>query len=398
MTTSSLSYERSRRTISFEFSRWKNGAVALTGILLLSGCEKQNAFVPPPPPEVEVALPIKQTVSLHFEQTGMTEAFAAVDLVARVEGFLTDINYRDGEVAKKGQSLFIIQQSTYKNQLQQAEAALAAAKAELFKSQMEFDRQSTLLKQNVTTQAAYDLAQAQRDTNNSQVMSAQAGVDNAKLNLDYTTVTAPFDGIVTRHLVSIGELVGGTTTTKLASIVQLDPIYVTFNVSEQQLLKVRQNLGQRLSLDELHKFPIEVGLMNEQGYPHKGTLNYVSPELDQRTGTVLMRGILSNPDRALDPGFFVRIQVPTGRIEQDALLVPDRALGLNQDGRYLLLVNGENVVEQRKVQVGEQFADLRIIERGLKPEDRVVVGGIQRAIPGKKVDPHTTVISGVASN
>jgi RND family efflux transporter MFP subunit len=376
----------------------KNGAIALAAIFLLGGCEKQNAYVPPPPPEVEVALPIKQTVSLHFEQTGTTEAFATVDLVARVQGFLTDIKYRDGDLAKKDQTLFVIQQSTYKNQLQQAEADLTAAKAQLVKSQNEFDRQSQLLKESVTTQLAFDLAHAQRDSDSSKVMNMEAGVANAKLNLDYTTVTAPFDGIMTRHLVSVGELVGGAANTKLASIVQIDPIYVTFNVSEQDLLKIRQDLGRRLSLDDLHKFPIEVGLMNEQGYTHKGTLDYVSPELDQKTGTVLMRGILSNPDRALFPGFFVRVQVPTGRIEQDALLVPDRALGQNQEGRYLLLVNNENVVEQRKVQVGEQLADLRIIEQGLKPEDRVVVSGIQRAIPGKKVEPHKTVISGVASN
>jgi len=282
--------------------------------------------------------------------------------------------------------------------LQQAEAALTAAKAKLVKSQNEFDRQSQLLKESVTTQLAFDLAQAQRDTDSSQVMSAEAGVANAKLNLDYTTVTAPFDGIVTRHMVSVGNLVGGAGTTKLASIVQLDPIYVSFNVSEQEVIKIRQDLGRRLSLDELHKIPIEVGLMNEQGFPHKGTLDYVSPELDQQTGTVLMRGILSNPDHVLVPGFFVRVRVPTGRIERDALLVPDRALGQNQEGRYLLLVNKDSIVEQRKVQVGEQMGDLRIIEQGLKPDDRVVVSGIQRAIPGKKVDPHDTDISSVASN
>ena len=394
MSTSAFSCVGSKRPICFGFAR------IIAATFLLSGCEKQNAYVPPPPPEVEFALPIKQSVSLHFEQTGTTEAVASVDLVARVQGFLTDIKYRDGDLAKKDQTLFIIEQSTYKNQLQQAEAALTAAKAELVKSQNEFDRQSQLLKEDVTTKLAFDLAHAARDSDSSKVMSAEAGVASAKLNLDYTTVAAPFDGIVTRHLVSIGELVGGTVNTKLASIIQIDPIYVTFNVSEQEVFKIRQGLGRRIlgNLEELHKFPVEVRLMNEEGYPHKGTLDYVSPELDQQTGTVLMRGILPNPDHALVPSFFVQVRVPTGRVEQDALLVPDRALGQNQEGRYLLLVNSENVVEQRKVQVGEQMGDLRIIEQGLKPEDRVVVSGIQRAIPGKKVEPHKTDISGVALN
>ena len=228
-------------------------------------------------------------------------------------------------------------------------------------------------------------------------MSKEAGVTLAKINLGYTIVEAPFNGIVTKHLVSVGELVGGSMKTELASIVQLDPIYVTFNMSEQELLRVRANLGdQRVSREDVHKVPIEIGLMTEEGFPHKGHLDYVAPELDPATGTILVRGIFSNPDETLLPGFFVRIRVPTGRAVHNALLVPDRALGQNQEGRYLLVLNNDDVVEQRQVIVGQQFGDLRLIQSGIKPDDRVIVAGIQRAIPGRKVTPQTTTIASMA--
>lgn len=202
---------------------------------------------------------------------------------------------------------------------------------------------------------------------------------------------------MTRHLVSVGELVGGTQKTKLATIVQLDPIYVTFNMSEQDLLRIRANLdGRRLTLAELQTIPIEVGLMTDQGFPLTGKLDYVSPELDPATGTILVRGMFSNPDRILLPGLFVRIRIPTGRVEENALLVPDRALGQNQEGRYLLVLDKNDVVEQRKVQIGQQFGELRLIQSGLKPHDRVVVAGIQRAIPGRKVAPQPTTIASSA--
>jgi RND family efflux transporter MFP subunit len=226
------------------------------------------------------------------------------------------------------------------------------------KSEAELSRQSTLRSQDISTQVALDKARAQRDSDKANVMSQEAGVTLAKINLGYTSVAAPFDGIVTRHLVSVGELVGGTQKTKLATIVQLDPIYVTFNMSEQDLLRIRANLdGRRLTLAELQMIPIEVGLMTDQGFPLTGKLDYVSPELDPATGTILVRGIFSNPDRILLPGLFVRIRIPTGRVEENALLVPDRALGQNQEGRYLLVLDKNDVVEQRKVQIGSSSAN-----------------------------------------
>ncbi|MFZ0459102.1 MAG: efflux RND transporter periplasmic adaptor subunit [Rhodoplanes sp.] len=172
---------------------------------------------------------------------------------------------------------------------------------------------------------------------------------------------------------------------------------MSFNLSEQDLLRIRASLGdQKVLLEDLQKVPIEIGLMTEEGFPHKGRLDYVAPELDPATGTILVRGIFPNSDETLLPGFFVRIRVPTGRTVQNALLVPDRALGQNQEGRYLLVLNNDDMVEQRPVQIGQQFGDLRLIQSGIKPDDRIIVAGIQRAIPGRKVTPKTATIASIA--
>jgi RND family efflux transporter MFP subunit len=201
------------------------------------------------------------------------------------------------------------------------------------------------------------------------------------------TSPRPFDGIVSAHLVSVGELVGVASPTQLATIVALDPIYVNFNVNEQDVLRIREDARKRgMTVNEIRQLPVEIGLQTETGYPHKGKLDYVSPNLNQSTGTLAVRGILANPDRVLLPGFFVRVRVPYDE-QKDALLVPDAALGSDQAGRYVLVVNADNVVEQRKVQTGPLEGGLRVIESGLKGDDRVVVAGLLRAIPGQKVDP-----------
>jgi RND family efflux transporter MFP subunit len=169
--------------------------------------------------------------------------------------------------------------------------------------------------------------------------------------------------------------------------VALDPIYVNFNVNEQDVLRIRADALKRgLTWDDLKQVPVEVGLQTETGYPHKGKLDYAAPTINQSTGTLAVRGVLPNPDRVLLPGYYVRVRVPSAQ-QQDALLVPDVALGSDQAGRYVLVVNGDNVVEQRKVQTGPLEGDLRVIESGLKSDDRVVIAGLLRAIPGQKVDP-----------
>jgi len=385
---------RGRRPGKITVGLPKATACLLVVAALLGGCKGENKYVPPPPPQVGVAQPLQQAVRAYLENTGNTQAFNTVDLVARVKGFLSEIDYQDGATAKRGTTLFVIEPATYQAQLQQAQAQLIIAKAKLVQSQAEFDRQSKLFSQNVTAQATLDQARAKRDSDQGAVLNADGDVTLAALNLGYTHVAAPFDGIVTRHLVSAGELVGGDSATKLATIVQLDPIYVMFNVSEQDALRVRENLRQRrLTLAEIDKVPIEVGLMDETGYPHKGFLDYVAPGLDPATGTILVRAIFQNSDRGLLPGFFVRIRVPMGQEPVNALLVPDRVLGQSQEGRYVLVLNKDDVVEQRSVKVGQQVGDLRVIESGLEPDDRVIVTGAGRAIPGRKAAPEAATIA-----
>jgi membrane fusion protein, multidrug efflux system len=261
-------------------------------------------------------------------------------------------------------------------------------------SEAEFTRQETLLRQNVTAQNTYDQAKAKRDNARANVENAEGNLTIAQTNLGYTTVTAPFDGVVTKHLISVGELVGATTATKLSTIVQLNPIYVDFNMSEQDVLQIRENLaGRRLTVEELSKIPLEIGLMNEEGFPHKGNLNYVSPEIDATTGTILVRGLFNNPNRELLPGFFARIRVPTGLGAKKSLLVPNRVIYEDQAGKYVLVVNKDDIVEQKRVTTGQLLVgNIRVITSGLTPEDRVVLTTNGRAVPGGKVVPKATTI------
>jgi len=178
--------------------------------------------------------------------------------------------------------------------------------------------------------------------------------------------------------------------------VQLNPIYVTFNVSEQDALRVRRNLDRKLTQADFAKVPIEIGLMDEDGYPHKGVLEYIAPELDPASGTILVRGVLENSSRALIPGLFTRIRIPMEYQPRNALLVPNRILGTSQEGRYLLVVNKDDVVEQRTVKTGSQVGDLRVIESGIMPEDRVVITGAGRAVPGRKVTPQVATFASTA--
>jgi RND family efflux transporter MFP subunit len=362
------------------------GAVASAA--LLTACGQDNRYAPPPPPKVTVALPLQQPLTRYFEATGNAAAINSANLVARVQGFLQEISYKDGDAVRKGAVLFTIEPEPYQLKLEQAQAAEAGAQATLKQTEAEYQRQQDLMSRQVASKAALDNALANRDSAAAKLKQAQADTRQAAINLGYTRVDAPFDGIVTARQVSIGELVGaGATPTVLATIVQLDPIYVDFTASETEVLRTRADLARRgLTALDLKGTPVEIGLQTESGYPHKGTLDYLSPTVSPTTGTLALRALLPNEKRALLPGYFVRARVPLGR-EDNALFVPDVALGSDQAGRYLLIVNADNAVEQRKVEIGPLIGDLRVIESGVTKDDRVVVAGIQRAVPGQKVDP-----------
>ena len=373
--------------------RMRQGAIAvsqmafvISAFAALSGCE-QNSFVPPPPPKVDVGLPLQQSVTRYLDATGNTAPIQTVDLVARVQGVLQSIDYKDGSFVKQGTTLFTIEPETYKLKLEQAQAAEAGSQASLKQAETDYKRQVDLVARQAVSQATLDTSTSNRDNAQANLQQAQANTKIAAINYGYTNVVAPFDGIVSAHLVSVGELVGAASPTQLATIVQLDPIYVNFNVNEQDVLRVRAEAKRRgLTSNDLTQLPIEVGLQTESGYPHRGNLDYAAPTINLSTGTLAVRGVLPNADRVLLPGYYVRVRVPFDQ-QQNALLVPDVALGSDQSGRYVLVVNGDDVVEQRKVRTGPLEGDLRVIESGLKADDRVVIAGLLRAIPGQKVDP-----------
>ncbi|MGB6636485.1 MAG: efflux RND transporter periplasmic adaptor subunit [Bradyrhizobium sp.] len=363
-------------------------AAASLTLVALAGCE-QNSFVPPPPPKVDVATPLQRSITRYLEATGNTAPIKSVDLVARVQGFLESINYKDGDFVKEGTTLFTIEPETYKLKLDQARAAEVGAGASVKQAETDFKRQADLVARQAVSQATLDTSTSTRDNAQSSLQQAQANTRIAEINYGYTKVAAPFDGYVSAHLASVGELVGAASPpTQLATIVALDPIYVNFNVNERDVLRIRAETARRgITIAELRQLPVQVGLQTEQGYPHEGKLDYIAPTLNQSTGTLAVRGIFPNPNRTMLPGYFVRVRVPIDKQEK-ALLVPDTALSSDQGGLYLLVVNGDNLVEQRHVQTGQlEDGGLRVIEDGLKPEDRVVTAGLLRAIPGQKVDP-----------
>src|ERR1044072_3154554 len=283
---------------------WQMGGLIALGVL--AACGQNNTYQAPPPPQVIVAKPVEQKITRYFEATGNTAAVNSANLVARVQGFLTEIAYQDGASVKKGQHLFTIEPEPYQLKLQQSQASEQAAQATTTQTQADFERQQELVQRQAASKAAFDTSVANRDNAKAKLLQAQADTKQAQINLDYTKVVAPFDGVVTARQVSIGELVGTGGTQVLATIVQLDPIYVNFTASERDVLHVRDLLVKRgEKAADLIGTPLEIGLQTDAGYPYKGKLDYIAPTVNQGTGTLAARAELPNERRLKLPGFFL---------------------------------------------------------------------------------------------
>ncbi len=319
------------------------------------------------------------------ELTGNTQAIYTVQLVARVSGYLEKVLFQDGQRVEKGQPLFLIQQNTYEDNLRQAEATILQYQAQLQYAEAQFTRYSNLVQRKAASQSDVDNWRYQRDTAQANLRSAEAQRDLAQLNLSYTDIRAPFNGRIDRRLEDPGNLVGAGENTVLAAISQIDPIYVYFNISDADLGRLLRGTRWTPGRSSSVEWPVFAGLPNEEGYPHQGHLDYAAISLTTTTGTLLLRGIFPNPDGAILPGLYARVRVPLET--RPALLVPEAALGNDQQGPYVLLVNENNTVERRNVKTGPVVDNLRVIEQGLTGQERVIVKGLQKAAPGKQVTP-----------
>lgn len=408
-------------------------SVVLCGFVV-SGCGKSNAFIEPPPPEVTVAHPVKRTVTEYLEFSGMTQPMETVEIRARVKGFLQERHFVEGGQVQAGQLLFVIEEKPFQIQLEatrtrlrEAEAALeqarlskarevARAQVKLAESQLhlaqhEAERVRSLFERKIATQAEMDQADATREareadiesararleqetasydtsiqSNQATVESAKTAVSNAELDLSYCRMHAPISGRITQTNFDIGNLVGDGESSVLASIVKFDPIYAYATISEADVRRT-PILRQFDSTDKQQsEVPVELGIPGQDGFPVVGKLDYSAPRIDAATGTLKTRGIFQNSDRSLLPGMFVRMRIPVAE-KADSLLVPERALGTDQSGEYVLVVGTEGKVEYLPVKTSIALDGLRVVEGQLKETDQVIVEGLLRARPGAKVNP-----------
>jgi RND family efflux transporter MFP subunit len=363
------------------------GVALLTGALALAACGDKNVYAPPPPPKVTVSQPTHQLVTDYLEFTGNAQAYNTAQLRARVEGYLEKVYFQDGDLVKKGQLLFLIQPNTYKAKVDQAEAEVLRQKAALDHARTEVQRFSKLVQQKAAAQSDLDNWRFQLDSAQAGLKASQAQVELARLNLGYTRVTAPFDGRIDRRLKDVGNLVGAGEFTLLAEINQIDPVYIYFTMSESDLLRVMAKSGRSPLESEKIKVPLYMGLANEEGYPRVGYLDFAAISLNPSTGTLQMRGIFSNPEGKIVPGLYARLRGAVVGKPKDDLLIPSAALGYDQQGSYVLVVDDQNVVQRRSVKLGIEVGDRRVIKEGLTGSEWIITNGLLRAFPGKPVSP-----------
>ncbi|MEN6452137.1 MAG: efflux RND transporter periplasmic adaptor subunit [Thermoguttaceae bacterium] len=367
----------------------------MVGLVAISGCSgRSQKAAPPPPPSVTVCRPAARQVTDYFEFPGQTEAVSEVAIRARVTGYIVKVNFDDGQAVKKGQVLFEIDPRPYRAILDRARAEVARLEAVLDKAEVDVARSKRLRPSGAVSEDEHEQHLSQVKIAKASLASAKAAVDEAELNHQFTNVVAPIDGRVSSARIREGNLVQGGSgdSAILTTVVTTTPIYVCFNVDEQALLKYQQLIGRSgkvLNPGRLKdlKLPVEIGLLNEKGFPHRGVLDFTDNKLDRTTGTIRVRGVFRNNNEYLTPGLFVRVRIPFGKPHQ-VLFVSERAIHRDQKLKYVLTVDKKNNVVYRQVEVGTLQDGMRAIESGIVPDDLVIVQGLQRAKKGVVVAPH----------
>lgn len=376
-----MKFRHAFRKVFFSFA-------ALT-IAACNPSESNVAQAPPVPPAVTVSEPLVREIVEWDEYTGRFQAVETVDVRSRVSGYLDSINFTDGEIVNEGDLLFVIDQRPFRVALTQAEAELNQARTRADLAAKDLERARPLLQRGNISQAVFDERLQARQEADAAVRSAEAQVEAARLDLEYSEIRAPVTGRISRYLVSVGNLVtgGAANATLLTTIVSLDPIHFFFDANEAAYLKyVRlDRTGQRTSSRDAQN-PVQLSLLDEIDFPHRGRMDFVENRLDQQTATIRARAVFENDELLFLPGMFGRIRlIGSGRYA--AIMLPDEAIGTDQSRKFVYVLDESNVVGIRLVELGPIIDGLRVIRDGLGPEDRVIIDGLQRARPGAPVTP-----------
>lgn len=368
-------------------NRVRQGLTLLGMVLLitqLSGCDKgvaQNA--PPPPPEVSAAPVLIKPVSQWDNFNGRVEAVQSVQLRPRVSGYIDAVNYREGDEVRKGQVLFTIDDRSYRAALEQAKAELARARSQASLARSESGRSEKLIGTQAISREAWEQRRSAASQAQADVLAAEAAVDMAQLNLDFTRVTAPIDGRASRAMITAGNLVtAGDSASVLTTLVSQQQMYVYFDVDENTFLNYQAMARQG---QQRHALPVEIALVGEQGFPHQGKIDFLDNQLTASTGTIRMRALLDNQQRQFTPGLFARVRLP-GSAQFEAVLIDDKAVLTDQDRKYVYVVDGEGKAQRRDIQPGAMVDGLRIVKSGLQSGDKVIIAGLQKVfMPGMPV-------------